>query len=260
MAKQKGSAAVAVQAQRLGELTVEYVAHGSIGPNTYNPNRQDDHTFQMLLRSMETDGFTQPIIVHRDTRQIVDGEHRWRAAHELGLETVPIVMVDMSREQMQVATLRHNRARGEEDIELSTQVLRDLQELGALDWAQEGLGMSDDEISLMLDNIPAPEALAEEEFADAWEPIKEDTSDTMDSAVSERSASAAAVDRMREREQRMKLAKTTMDRAQIEKDTDIFRLTFVFTGEEAAVVRRVLGDNPPQTLLSMCLESAGVNG
>ena len=39
---------------------------------------------------------------------------------------VPVVFVDMTREQMRVSTLRHNRARGSEDIDKSADVLKDL--------------------------------------------------------------------------------------------------------------------------------------
>ena len=144
----------------LKELAIEYVSVDSIKPNNYNPNRQSEHDFELLLKSMEEDGFTQPIIVQQSTKMIVDGEHRWRAATVLGYTEIPVVFVEMTPEQMRIATLRHNRARGSEDLELSVQVLRDLQELGALDWAQDSLMLSDDEINRLLDDIPVPEALA----------------------------------------------------------------------------------------------------
>ena len=69
--------------ERLGVLEIEYVALTDIQPNDYNPNRQSDHDFELLQRSITEDGFTQPVIAHRATKQIVDGEHRWRAAHSL---------------------------------------------------------------------------------------------------------------------------------------------------------------------------------
>jgi ParB/RepB/Spo0J family partition protein len=140
-----------------------------VHPNDYNPNRQNDHEFRLLCSSMREDGFTQPIIVAQD-HTIVDGEHRWRAAHEIGLELIPVVVVPMEAAQARIATLRHNRARGSEDIELATQVLRDLEKLGALDWAQDSLDLSDVELQRLLEDIPAPEALAKEQFSEAWVP------------------------------------------------------------------------------------------
>jgi ParB/RepB/Spo0J family partition protein len=165
----KGRKAIEITKQRLERLVIEYVAIDSIRPNEYNPNRQDSETMEMLLRSIEDNGFTQPVIVTL-TGVIVDGEHRWRAAQSLGMAEIPIVRVDMTPEQMRIATLSHNKARGSHDLELEVQVLRDLESLGALSWAQDSLLISDDEIQKLLADIPAPESLMSEAFSQAWEP------------------------------------------------------------------------------------------
>ena len=39
-------------------------------------------------------GFYKPIIVDRDSLVILDGHHKWTAAGLLGLDIVPVVMVD----------------------------------------------------------------------------------------------------------------------------------------------------------------------
>jgi hypothetical protein len=169
----KGKAKVEKLNNKLERLVIEYAPIDSIHNNSYNPNRQSDHDFQLLLASIREDGFTQPIIVQRASREIVDGEHRWRAARELGYTEIPIVLTDMTPEQMRIATLRHNRARGSEDVELSVQVLRDLEKLGALDWAQDSLLLDDVELNRLLEDIPVPEALMAEAFTEAWEPSPE---------------------------------------------------------------------------------------
>ena len=74
-----------------------------------------------------------------------------------------------------VSTLRHNRARGSEDIQLTAQVMRDLEKLGALDWAQDTLMLSDVEVNRLLEDVPAPESLKNEEFSTAWTPTDADT-------------------------------------------------------------------------------------
>jgi ParB/RepB/Spo0J family partition protein len=134
----------------LERLSVEWVPIDSIKPNKYNPNRQDKEVFDLLKKSIQQDGFTQPVIVRRDTNEIVDGEHRWRALKELDQSEVPVVFVDMSDEQMRVATLRHNRARGEEDFESVVKIINEIQEMGALEWAQDSLLMSEEDINEML--------------------------------------------------------------------------------------------------------------
>ena len=254
----RGKGAIEKKNQALEQLTIEYVDIKSIKPNEYNPNRQSDHDFGLLLKSMEEDGFTQPIIIQQDTDTIVDGEHRWRAADQLGYEQVPIVRVPMTTEQMRIATLRHNRARGSEDIELSAQVLRDLQALGALDWAQDSLMLDDIEINRLLEDIPVPEALASEEFNASWEPVaRADVFDDGGNVVSGRTP--AAVTQLREVEKKVAEAKTEEERVVARKEADIFRVTLSFTGDEAVKVRAVLGDTPAATVLQMCIDQLKVN-
>ncbi len=166
----KGRRAVEKLSQRLTTLEVVYLPIDAIRPNGYNPNRQSQREFELLMMSMQEDGFTQPIIVQQDTHEIVDGEHRWRAAHELGYEEVPVILVNMTAEQMRISTLRHNRARGSEDAQAVAAVLRDLEQLGSLDKAGKGLGLSQKELDGLLRTQTAAEALADEEYSQAWEP------------------------------------------------------------------------------------------
>lgn len=141
----------------LEHMDVTQVPVDSIHPNDYNPNRQSDRDFELLCRSIEEDGFTQPILVHEPTMTIVDGEHRWRACKVLGHTTVSVVMSSMTIEQMMIATLRHNRARGNENINLASDVLREIQKMGGIEGAADSLMMDDIEMKIMLEDIPSAE-------------------------------------------------------------------------------------------------------
>ena len=77
---------------------VELVVPSKIHPNPWNKNRMGVQYFAALKSNMANPlvGFTQPILVqpHPDIEnewQIVDGEHRWKASKELGLERVPVI-------------------------------------------------------------------------------------------------------------------------------------------------------------------------
>lgn len=253
----KGAKVVAKKAQRLERLKVEYVDTMSIAPNDYNPNRQSEKDFQLLLRSMTEDGFTQPIVVQRDTTTIVDGEHRWRAAQHLGLKQVPVVFVDMTVEQMRISTLRHNRARGSEDQDLVAAVLRDLRELGALEWAQDSLMLDDKELDRMIEMVPAAEALAGTDWGEAWAPTQ-DTSGTDETGAggafeTEYSPTPGAKARMEGHGAALRSASPDQSMAlEAGLRQDILRLSFVFNGEEAEIVRSALGDNAAVRLLELC--------
>jgi len=250
MPRQRGQAQVERTGQVLEQLVIEYIAPDGITPNSYNPNRQNDHEFRLLCKSIEEDGFTQPVIVGADG-VIVDGEHRWRAARELGLEQIPIVRVPMDAAQARVATLRHNRARGSEDLELSVEVLRDLERLGALDWAAESLDLDDEELNRLLQDIPAPEALAGDEFSEAWEPREQGADDpaTSDQRVD---VTPAAADRIREREVALRQARTEEERQAITRDRSIYRVALTFAEDEAELVKVVLGEQPAVRLVEVC--------
>jgi ParB-like chromosome segregation protein Spo0J len=296
----KGRAAVAKKAERLERLKIEYVPLGSLTPNDYNPNRQSDYDFQLLCMSIIEDGYTQPIVVQRKDDTIIDGEHRWTAmivvetlakTYSLtrvakGEEVIPpekfaeirgkrleflkdvadaemaIVKTDMTPEQMKIATLRHNRARGEEDIELTAQVLRDLQELGALDWAQDSLQMSDDEINRMIEDIDVPEALAGAEFNDAWEPEQKragaatestegQTDKSSSGGIITSAATKEAIEEQRDREKKIAEAKSEEEREKIREESKIHRINLVFSGQEAELIEEILGRYPAQKLVAM---------
>lgn len=259
----KGRKAIEQTKQRLERLVIEYVPTESIRPNAYNPNRQSEQEHEMLLRSIQDNGFTQPVIVSL-SGVIVDGEHRWRAAQEVGMAEIPVVKVDMTPEQMRIATLSHNKARGSHDLQLEVQVLRDLEALGALSWAQDSLLISDDEIQKLLADIPAPESLMSEDFSQAWEPdaISADTdedflsqTETATHAIGEshvRSMTPSTLERVREREERIKQAKTEQDRQAAKQDKDFYRLSLVFYGSEATLVKQALGKEPASKLVEMC--------
>ena len=251
---------VAKQYKTLETLNITYVSPKDIKPNSYNPNRQSDRDFELLLKSMKEDGFTQPVIVQKSTKEIVDGEHRWRASQALNMDKIPVVFVEMTDEQRRVSTLRHNRARGSEDIQLTAQVMRDLEKLGALDWAQDTLMLSDIEVNRLLEDVPAPESLKSEEFSTAWTPTDADTEQDSVEATEHKvsggtmmkSLSVDALEQQRNLERKLQEAKTEEERQMARTDSDMYRISLVFSGAEAGVIRSVLGKKPAEKMLDMC--------
>ncbi len=268
-AEKKGRRTIRETSKQLEKLEIEYVKIDSIRPNAYNPNRQSDHDFEMLLNSIETHGFTTPVLVN-DDGTIIDGEHRWRAATVLGMKEVPIVRADMDVDQMRIATIQQNRARGSHDIQLEVEMFRDLEKLGAKDWVQEALQLSDVEFDKLLEDVPAPDILAGEEFTEAWEPqagfTQEETdlikqgSMTSDAQVRENADGSTvvigmtpdAIEAQRKRAELIDRAKTEKERQQVRKESRVYRVSLVFSGEEAEVVKAVLGKKPAEMLVTLC--------
>jgi hypothetical protein len=246
----------------LKQLQVEYVPPSELKPNDYNPNRQTDDEFAMLVVSIREDGFTQPILCMQDGT-IVDGEHRWRAAQELGYEQVPVVRVSMTEAQRRIATMRHNRARGQDDTAAVAELMLDLEKLGALDWAQEALLLSDEEmrrLTAMADTV-AEDLSRGHQFSQAWEPVERTEYQPPDKPGMPVSYSRPVVPTT---ELDTAAGKQTLDSegqpSELESPREpdpepMTRRQFVITVSEAAIVDRVLGEQAATRLVQLCQEA-----
>ena len=112
------------------KLVIEYVPTGSLIPNEYNPNTHKAESFKQLLRSLALFGFTQPLVVDRESNRIIDGEHRWRGASVLEIKEVPVCFLSLSEERMRLATVLHNQARGTHSNNLMEDLRKELQRSG----------------------------------------------------------------------------------------------------------------------------------
>lgn len=156
-----------------------------ITANTYNPNAVAPPEMKLLYESIKADGYTMPIVCYydkeKDTYIIVDGFHRYRIMleHEDIYEReggmLPVSVIDKPIDQRMASTIRHNRARGSHNVELMSNIVKELHELGRSDaWISRHLGMDKDEI-LRLKQITGLAALFKDvKFGKAWRPADEE--------------------------------------------------------------------------------------
>ena len=260
---------------KLTKLEVEYLPHGDVQPNDYNPNRQSEQDFELLLRSIKEDGFTQPVIVLKETPDgrknvIVDGEHRWRAAGVLGYTEVPVVRVTMSEAQARLATITHNRARGAENDQLAAQVLKDL--AGSEDggsWLRESLMLDEASVDLFLQDVQVNEVaeaakadgLYEKDQAELRQMLADETGEEVDETEI-----VSAADVVRAREEGSKRDRRAADTEKSEMEvSSMHRLKLIFADDEAEVVKRVLKKNslglkPADMIVHLCREAKNAAG
>jgi ParB family transcriptional regulator, chromosome partitioning protein len=80
-------------------------------PSRFQPRQIfSEAKLEELAKSIKTHGFVQPIVVRQNGQryQIIAGERRWRAAQRLGLPKLPVVVKQISDEQMIEASLVEN--------------------------------------------------------------------------------------------------------------------------------------------------------
>ncbi|WP_318390719.1 ParB/RepB/Spo0J family partition protein [Enterobacter sp.] len=160
---------------------VLWVKQECIDGNDYNPNNVAPPEKRLLLKSLEADGFTQPVVVmqHRENHfEIIDGFHR----HELGKEKpalkkqlkgyLPVTCIrsgKQTRADRMASTVRHNRARGRHKIHDMSEIVRELAQLG---WKDERiskeLGMDSDEVLRLKQINGLLELFADRRFSRAW--------------------------------------------------------------------------------------------
>ncbi|KQL41493.1 chromosome partitioning protein ParB [Bacillus sp. FJAT-25509] len=96
------------------EELVQEIDLKELRPNPYQPRKVFDETAMLeLTQSVIEHGILQPIIARKSIKgfQIVAGERRYRAARNAGLNTVPVIVRDLSEEQMMELAVLENLQR-----------------------------------------------------------------------------------------------------------------------------------------------------
>ena len=120
-----------------------------------NP-RKNDAVIDKMIASIQEFGFRIPIIA-KSNGTIVDGHLRFKAAKQLGLKNLPVILADdLTDAQIKAFRLLANQsanwAAWDEDL-----LKIELEELAALDFDLNLTGFDFDEINQYLENAEEPE-------------------------------------------------------------------------------------------------------
>jgi ParB-like chromosome segregation protein Spo0J len=155
---------------------VRWVPTEIVKANDYNPNTVAKPEMELLRRSIEADGYTQPIVVWEveGGYEVIDGFHRHLVGKEMGLSHLPVVVVNKEstdRNDRIASTIRHNRARGKHRISSMSDIVV---ELSRRNWSDQKiakeLGMDADEVLRLKQVSGLAELFENEYFSEAWEP------------------------------------------------------------------------------------------
>lgn len=159
---------------------VQAIPVEKIKANDYNPNRVAPPEMKLLEISIWEDGFTQPIVCYHDKEKdqyiVVDGFHRFTTMltspriyeREGGL--MPVVVINKPLGDRMASTIRHNRARGSHNVDLMSNIVAELLEMGKSDsWICRNIGMSADEVLRLKQITGLASLFKDEEFSRSWE-------------------------------------------------------------------------------------------
>ena len=152
-----------------------------IRANEYNPNHVAGPEMRLLYDSIREDGYTMPIVCYYhpedDMYEIVDGFHRYsvmlnhKDIYERENGMLPVSVIDKPIGERMASTIRHIRARGSHDVDLMSNIVAELVEMGKSNaWIMKHLGMDADEV-IRLKQITGLAALfKDKDFSMSWEP------------------------------------------------------------------------------------------
>ena len=113
----------------------------------YNPRKISAHDLKALRRSLREFGTVEPIVVNRRSKTVVGGHQRVKAAEAEGIDSLPVVYVDLDETAERQLNLALNRIAGEFDRESLAAILAGLSTAGA----DLGLtGFTDEELDALV--------------------------------------------------------------------------------------------------------------
>jgi len=148
--------------------------------NDYNPNAVAPPEMELLETSIWEDGYTMPVVCFYDAENdkyiVVDGFHRYtvlknsKRIFERENGMLPVSVIDKELGDRMASTIRHNRARGSHNIDLMSNIVSELVEMGKGDaWICKHIGMSKDELLRMKQITGLASLFKNKDFSDSWD-------------------------------------------------------------------------------------------
>jgi len=137
--------------------SLQWVDRTRLKANDYNPNKVSEENLKLLIQSIETNGWTLPIVCRPDYT-IIDGFHRWTVSGREPLLSklhgqVPVVIVNHTDRADDIyGTITHNRARGTHLLEPMKAIVKELLDSGKeIKEISKELGMTPEEVFRLSD-------------------------------------------------------------------------------------------------------------
>lgn len=147
--------------------------------NDYNPNRMPDTEMSLLADCIQKYGFLFPIIatynkakseeVGKTMYRIIDGYHRFETLKRIGSKKACIVDLQLTHEDAVQLTVLMNRIKGMHQVELMSELVVKLHDLGLEDEEIIGnLGMETEEYIRLKQQLGIAHTFRKHQYMNSW--------------------------------------------------------------------------------------------
>ena len=112
-------------------MKIEQIKASKLKPATYNPRQISTKQYKDLKNSITKFGLVDPIIVNKNGYVVIGGHQRLKVLNEMQTDTIPCVVLDLSKEKERELNVRLNKNTGNFDIDILANEF-DIDEL--VDW------------------------------------------------------------------------------------------------------------------------------
>lgn len=142
--------------------------------NDYNPNRMPKTEMDLLIECIQKYGFLFPIITTYEKDQkkyrIIDGYHRYEALKRIGSKEVAIIDLQIPYSDAVQLTVLMNRIKGLHQIELMSDLVVKLEDLGLTDLEIcNNLGMEAEEFLRLKQQLGIAHSFKDYQYSNTWE-------------------------------------------------------------------------------------------
>lgn len=158
---------------------ITWLEPSELKANDYNPNVVFNAELNLLELSIVKHGWLHPLLVHKESMEIIDGFHRWSISQyskkikEAHGSKVPVILLDLTAPERMLLTVRINRAKGSHiALKMSALVHALVDTHGySIEQVAKEIGGSKDEVELLLqDNVFKQKDTQNHKYSKAWKP------------------------------------------------------------------------------------------
>jgi len=156
---------------------IEWLDASTLNTNDYNPNVVFNTELRLLERSIMKTGWVQPILVGREGLVVIDGFHRKMLAQESKAlreryhGQVPCAVLNVSRAEAMIMTIRMNRAKGSHVAVRMASIIKELVDVHGVPKEDIGkeIGATAMEVDVLYqDSLFKARSLSSYEYSKAW--------------------------------------------------------------------------------------------